>query len=144
MNKVMEHKVNRKDTTTRLNLNFGKISPCNSRGFFMQKQKHKVIRKGRRWIVDNANAVGHMQKGLRPACRCYPVTGEIGHRRSVYVRSEEKSSVCVENTTDRTKRIDHDFLRSFAPILRCRHEPPARENITISMKTKSHAFNLSL
>ncbi|MEK7101750.1 MAG: type II toxin-antitoxin system PemK/MazF family toxin [Patescibacteria group bacterium] len=42
----------------------------------MQKTKHKVIRKGDVWIVDNANAVGHMQKGLRPHVVVTQVTGE--------------------------------------------------------------------
>ncbi|MDP3726107.1 MAG: type II toxin-antitoxin system PemK/MazF family toxin [bacterium] len=42
----------------------------------MQKTKHKNIRKGDVWLIDNANAVGHMQKGIRPHVVVTQVTGE--------------------------------------------------------------------
>ena len=42
----------------------------------MQKTKHKDIQKGDVWLIDNANAVGHMQKGTRPHVVVTQVTGE--------------------------------------------------------------------
>ncbi len=42
----------------------------------MQKTKHRDIRKGDVWLIDNANAVGHMQKGIRPHVVVTQVTGE--------------------------------------------------------------------
>lgn len=57
-------------------LNSGKMSPCNSRGFSMRNTKHKNIRKGDVWIIDNANAIGHMQNGVRPHVVVTQVTGD--------------------------------------------------------------------
>lgn len=42
----------------------------------MQKTEHKKIRKGDVWLIDNASAVGHMQKGIRPHVIVTQVTGE--------------------------------------------------------------------
>lgn len=42
----------------------------------MPKTKHKNIREGDVWLINNANAVGHMQKGLRPHVVVTQVTGE--------------------------------------------------------------------
>jgi len=42
----------------------------------MQKTKHKNIRKGDVWLIDNVNAIGHMQKGIRPHVVVTQVTGE--------------------------------------------------------------------
>ncbi len=42
----------------------------------MQKIKHKNIQKGDVWLIDNANAVGYMQKGIRPHVIVTQVTGE--------------------------------------------------------------------
>ena len=42
----------------------------------MQKTRHKNIQKGDVWLIDNANAVGHMQKGIRPHVVVTQVTGE--------------------------------------------------------------------
>lgn len=43
----------------------------------MQKTRHKNIQKGDVWFIDNAKAVGHMQKGIRPHVVVTQVTGEI-------------------------------------------------------------------
>ena len=72
----MEHKVNRKDTTTRREFEFWQNIALQQQRVLHAKTKHKVIRKGDVWIVDNANAVGHMQKGLRPHVVVTQVTGE--------------------------------------------------------------------
>jgi mRNA-degrading endonuclease toxin of MazEF toxin-antitoxin module len=42
----------------------------------MPKTKHKNIQKGDVWLIDNANAIGHMQKGIRPHVVVTQVTGE--------------------------------------------------------------------
>ena len=42
----------------------------------MQKIKLRAIRRGDVWLIDNANAVGHMQKGIRPHVVVTQVTGE--------------------------------------------------------------------
>ena len=42
----------------------------------MQKTRHRSIQKGDVWVVDNANAVGHMQKGVRPHVVVTQVTGD--------------------------------------------------------------------
>ena len=42
----------------------------------MQNTKHKSIHKGDVWIIDNANAVGRMQKGVRPHVVVTQVTGD--------------------------------------------------------------------
>lgn len=42
----------------------------------MRNTKHKNIRKGDVWIIDNANAIGHMQKGVRPHVVVTQVTGD--------------------------------------------------------------------
>lgn len=42
----------------------------------MQKTEHKSIQKGDVWLIDNANAVLHMQKGIRPHVIVTQVTGE--------------------------------------------------------------------
>lgn len=42
----------------------------------MQKTKHKDIRKGDVWLIDNVNAVLHVQKGIRPHVIVTQVTGE--------------------------------------------------------------------
>ena len=42
----------------------------------MQKIGHKDIQKGDVWLINNANAVGHIQKGLRPHVIVTQVTGE--------------------------------------------------------------------
>lgn len=59
-----------------MNLNFGKELLYNSKCFFMQKTKHKNIQKGDVWLIDNANAIGHIQKGIRPHVIVTQVTGE--------------------------------------------------------------------
>ena len=41
----------------------------------MQKTKHKNIQKGDVWLIDNVNAVGHIQKGIRPHVVVTQVTG---------------------------------------------------------------------
>ena len=143
MNKVMEHKVNRKDTTTAVNLNFGKISPCNSRGFFMQKTKHKVIRKGDVWIVDNANAVGHMQKGLRPHVVVTQVTGEtVTVAPCTSAPKKNHQYVLKILPTEQNGLTMISYVLCPNPSLQTRAS--CERKYTISMKTKSHAFNLSL
>lgn len=47
-----------------------------SREFSMQNTKHKNIQKGDVWIIDNTNAVGHIQKGVRPHVVVTQVTGD--------------------------------------------------------------------
>ncbi len=42
----------------------------------MQNTAHKKIQKGDVWIVENANAVGHIQNGIRPHVVVTQVTGE--------------------------------------------------------------------
>lgn len=42
----------------------------------MPKTRHKNIQKGDVWLIDNANAIGHMQKGIRPHVVVTQVTGE--------------------------------------------------------------------
>ena len=42
----------------------------------MQKTAHKNIQKGDVWIVENINAFGHMQRGIRPHVVVTQVTGE--------------------------------------------------------------------
>ena len=42
----------------------------------MQKTGHRDIKKGDVWLIDNVNAVGHMQKGIRPHVVVTQVTGE--------------------------------------------------------------------
>ena len=59
-----------------VSLNFGNTLLYNSRRFFMQKTRHKSIQKGDVWVIDNTNAVGHMQKGVRPHVVVTQVTGE--------------------------------------------------------------------
>ena len=42
----------------------------------MPKTEHKNIKKGDVWIIENTNAVGHMQNGKRPHVVVTQVTGE--------------------------------------------------------------------
>jgi len=42
----------------------------------MQKTTHNKIQKGDVWIVENTNAVGHIQNGVRPHVIVTQVTGE--------------------------------------------------------------------
>jgi mRNA-degrading endonuclease toxin of MazEF toxin-antitoxin module len=42
----------------------------------MQNITHKKIQKGDVYLVDNTNAVGHIQKGIRPHVIVTQVTGE--------------------------------------------------------------------
>ena len=42
----------------------------------MQKIIHKKIKKGDVWVVENINAMGHMQGGVRPHVIVTQVTGE--------------------------------------------------------------------
>src|ERR1035437_549044 len=42
----------------------------------MQKITHKKIQKGDIWVVENINAMGHMQGGVRPHVVVTQVTGE--------------------------------------------------------------------
>ena len=42
----------------------------------MQNTIHKRIKKGDVWLVENANAVGHIQNGIRPHVIVTQVTGE--------------------------------------------------------------------
>ena len=42
----------------------------------MQKTIHKRIQKGDVWVVENINASGHMQSGIRPHVVVTQVTGE--------------------------------------------------------------------
>ena len=42
----------------------------------MQKTKHKDIQKGDVWLINNVNAIGHMQKGIRPHVVVTQVTSE--------------------------------------------------------------------
>lgn len=42
----------------------------------MQKTIHKKIQKGDVWLVENINALGHMQSGIRPHVIVTQITGE--------------------------------------------------------------------
>ena len=42
----------------------------------MQNTIHKKIQKGDVWIVENVNAIGHMQGGIRPHVIVTQVTGD--------------------------------------------------------------------
>ncbi len=42
----------------------------------MEKTKHKNIKKGDVWIIENINAVGHMQNGKRPHVVVTQITGK--------------------------------------------------------------------
>lgn len=42
----------------------------------MQNTIHKKIQKGDVWIVENTNAIGHIQNGIRPHVVVTHVTGE--------------------------------------------------------------------
>lgn len=42
----------------------------------MQNTIHKKIQKGDVWLVENTNAVGHIQNGIRPHVIVTQVTGE--------------------------------------------------------------------
>jgi len=42
----------------------------------MQKTAHKNIQKGDVWLIENIDAVGHMQNGIRPHVVVTQVTGE--------------------------------------------------------------------
>ena len=55
---------------------FGKKLLYNSKQLFMRKTKHKNIQKGDVWPIGNENAIGHVQKGIRPHVVVTQVTGE--------------------------------------------------------------------
>ena len=42
----------------------------------MPKTEHKNIQKGDVWVIENTNALGHIQKGVRPHVVVTQVTGE--------------------------------------------------------------------
>ncbi len=42
----------------------------------MQKTTHKKIQKGDVWLIENTNAIGHIQNGIRPHVVVTQVTGE--------------------------------------------------------------------
>jgi mRNA interferase MazF len=43
----------------------------------MPKITHKNIQKGDVWLIENTDAIGHMQNGMRPHVVVTQVTGEI-------------------------------------------------------------------
>ena len=66
----------------------------------MQKTKHKKIEKGDIWLIDNVNALGHMQKGVRPHVIVTQVTGE---------------TVTVAPCTSVRKKAHHKYVVEITP-----------------------------
>lgn len=66
----------------------------------MQKTTHKIIKKGDIWVVENTNAVGHIQNGIRPHVIVTQITGE---------------TVTVAPCTSSKGRIDQKYAIEIAP-----------------------------
>ena len=66
----------------------------------MQKIIHKKIKKGDIWLVENTNAIGHIQNGIRPHVVVTQVTGE---------------TVTVAPCTSSKKRITQKYIVEIAP-----------------------------
>lgn len=64
----------------------------------MPKTGHRNIQKGDVWLIENTNAVGHMQKGIRPHVVVTQVTGEtvtVAPCTSVQRRTHQKYVVKI-------------------------------------------------
>ena len=67
----------------------------------MQKIIHKNIQKGDIWLIENTDAVGHMQNGIRPHVVVTQVTGEtvtVAPCTSVPKKSTQKYVVEISPT----------------------------------------------
>ena len=67
----------------------------------MQKTEHKSVRKGDVWLIENVQAVGHVQKGVRPHVVVTQVTGQtvtVSPCSAVQKRSTQKYVVKLEPT----------------------------------------------
>jgi len=69
----------------------------------MQNITHKKIQKGDVWVVENINASGHMQSGIRPHVIVTQVTGDtvtIAPCTSVAKRANQKYTVEILPTKE--------------------------------------------
>ncbi len=66
----------------------------------MQKTVRKNIQKGDVWLIENTDAIGHMQTGTRPHVIVTQVTGE---------------TVTVAPCTSATKRIHQKYVVEISP-----------------------------
>jgi|SRR3989344_6125390 len=69
----------------------------------MQKTGHKNIKKGDVWVIENINAVGHMQNGKRPHVVVTQVTGEtvtVAPCTSVHKKIHQKYTVEIKPTEE--------------------------------------------
>ena len=90
----------------------------------MQKIKHKSIRKGDIWLIDNVNAVGHMQKGVRPHVVVTQVTGE---------------TVTVAPCTSVQKKVHQKYVLEILPT-----EDNGLNMISFILLSQSFAADVSL
>ena len=74
----------------------------------MQKIAHKNIQKGDVWLIENTDAVGHMQNGIRPHVVVTQVTGEtitVAPCTSVSKKIHQKYVVEISPTKDNGLRV---------------------------------------
>lgn len=83
-----------------MSLGFGKKLPWNSKYFYMQKIEHRNIQKGDIWLIENIDAVGHVQNGIRPHVVVTQVTGE---------------TVTVAPCTSIKKRVHQKYVVEISP-----------------------------
>ena len=90
----------------------------------MQKTKHKNIRKGDVWLIDNVNAIGHMQKGIRPHVVVTQVTGE---------------TVTVAPCTSVQKKVHQKYVLEILPT-----ENNGLTTVSFVLLSQSFAADISL
>ena|SRR3989338_6735371 len=90
----------------------------------MQKTKHKNIQKGDIWLIDNVNATGHMQKGIRPHVVVTQVTGE---------------TVTVAPCTSVQKKVHQKYVLEILPT-----ENNGLTTVSFVLLSQSFAADISL
>jgi len=90
----------------------------------MQKTGHKNIKKGDVWLIENINAIGHMQNGKRPHVVVTQVTGE---------------TVTVAPCTSTQKRIHQKYVVEIKPT-----EENGLDKTSFVLLAQSFAADISL
>ncbi len=90
----------------------------------MQNITHKKIKKGDVWVVDNINAVGHMQNGIRP---------------HVIVTQVTRETVTVAPCTSTKKKIHQKYAVEILPT-----KENGLSSVSFVLLSQSFAADVSL